>query len=107
MFPLVLINSLRGVVGPPTYSLPRCLEDWLAGWLAGKRRVGGADSSAPDADCPSWTADREEGGGRMKEKSLIETAKMQGNVLVRRLVLCDATNPRRALINGSAAFRAL
>lgn len=43
----------------------------------------------------------------MKEKSLIETAKMQGNVLVRRLVLCDATNPRRALINGSAAFRAL
>lgn len=44
---LLLIGSLRWVVGPPTYELTRCLEDWLAGWLAGcLGRAGWAERTA-------------------------------------------------------------
>lgn len=44
---LLLIGSLRWVVGPPTYELTRCLEDWRTGWLAGcLGRAGWAERTA-------------------------------------------------------------
>lgn len=86
MFLLLLINSLRWVVSPPTYELTRCLEDWLtgcevAGWPSRQQR-----SQTAPVRSARWRIGRKE-GGKMKEKSLIETAKMQGNVLVRWLLL--------------------
>lgn len=55
--------------------------------LAGKRRGRRADRSCPKVHLSNLFRSRlgRATGGKMKEKSLIETAKMQGNVLVRRL----------------------
>lgn len=84
LFLLLLINSLCWVVSPPTYERTRCLTERLAV----KWRVGRADSSGPKL--PQVEALGGGSGGKMKEKSLIETAKMQGNVLVRWLLLFAA-----------------